>query len=158
VFQLALRLIDMFFERPTNSFLHRRIQSLFSKIAQNQARLRTFCAESGICRRIVDMFRRRDDAAAAYWGVLYAIANVIAEKAPGEQDDEEWASFMDTTMKEMKTLIEEPFGGPRPNQDDLPLETDEPFPVGRSQIQAKLPDTVTTFNRGRDDEDDDLID
>jgi hypothetical protein len=148
----------MFFERPTNSFLHRQFQSLFNKIAQNQARLCTFCAESRICRRIVNVFKRRDDAAVAYWGVLYAIANVIAEKAAGEPDDEEWASFMDTTIKKMKTLITEPFGGPRSNEDEPPVEDDEPFPVGRSQVQAKLPDTVTTLRMGRDDEEDDLID
>jgi hypothetical protein len=158
VFQLGLRVVDMLFERTTNSFLHKRLQNLFSKISQNPAQLRAFCAESRICRRIVDVFKTREDAPAAYWGVLYTIADVIAEKAEFDQDDEEWESFIETTVKEMKTLITEPFGGPRPSGDEPSVDSNEPFPVGRSQMQGGRPETVTTLRRDRGEEEDDLLD
>jgi hypothetical protein len=130
VIGLGVRLVGQMFANPTNSFLHRGLQSLFDEIARDDERLRIFCAESNIRRRILEAFASRHQVHAAYWGALFSFARAIGEK---EEHDDEWKVFLGTTINVMENVIGCPFGGPKPGQGLEQLRKYIEFPVGKSR-------------------------
>jgi hypothetical protein len=150
VISLAASLVGKMFANPTNSFLHRALQSLFDEIARDGEKLGRFCAESKIRTRIVEAFARRDAAYAAYWGALYSFAQAIGEK---EEDDQEWKVFLATTIADIRNVISQPFGGPKPGEGGEQPGQHVPFPVGKSHLQKGVPEAAMTVAPDNDEED-----
>lgn len=135
IISLCEFLFNQLFEKPANTFLHRSFLSVFDVILMNGAKVSDVIKRCDMKNRLIDVYGRREDLHASYWGVLYALVCRIADKT-GDQTGE-WDEFLKVTMFPIKQKLDAQYGGPLPGEQDSDSEEDLVFPLGKSELAAQ---------------------
>ena len=138
VLDLCEALFNQMFEKPANTFLHSAFLSLFDTITMDPERAVSLIEKAQMRKKILETYKKREEISASYWGVLYTLATKIATKFDNEAEtDDEWKAFISDTLEHTKQVIDASYGGPVPDENDVPDEEDSVFPMGRSQMGKK---------------------
>ena len=135
VFDYMKYLFDQIFEHPTHSIMHQTFSLLFDTIMTEQEQFADFVRDANIKYRIREIYEKRGQINAAYWGLLFQISKKIDSLIPSKEDDD-WQNFKETTINKTETLLNAQYGGKLPSYSDSSDSEEVEFPLGRSQLQS----------------------
>ncbi|KAH3743960.1 serine/threonine-protein phosphatase 6 regulatory subunit 3 [Pelomyxa schiedti] len=123
---ITLKLIDLFFEYPWNSFLHQAVQGIIEHIFTEplaSSLKRQIIVEGGILRKILEAEKlnasemNENKPCRDYIAHITRIANVISSDSELTSGDTEWTTYTKTILAERTKKEQGYLGGVKPTAD-----------------------------------------
>ena len=108
-------LFQQMIKKPQFSILHCAFLKVFTLMCEAGADIEELDQAFGLRATIVEEFAHRDNQK-LFYGHLFTVADLIHDHEDLQETSEEWQAFISSSYKEMKDIIENPYGGPKPSK------------------------------------------
>ncbi|OHT05592.1 hypothetical protein TRFO_26593 [Tritrichomonas foetus] len=134
VYDYTRYLFEGIFENPAHSILHQSFSMLFEIIMTEQDKCSEFVKNCNMKYRIQEVYEKRYQIIANYWGLLFNLSNKINDIISTNKDDEDWQNFKNIVLTKTQTILNVEYGGKLPSESDQSDSEEIEFPLGRSQL------------------------
>lgn len=105
---------DLFFEMPTNDFLHIACYNFFEGLSLFPELFSEFLEKHNVFDRLLEVENRRDTLKASFWGHCTQI-ELLLEKT-GNHGPEQFCRFVEDVLKPRKEIMDKNYGGKLPRR------------------------------------------
>jgi hypothetical protein len=128
LYRAIVFLIELFFERRLNSFLHQTVVAVLGKVGGPEEFTRVVDG-SGLVPKILEAQEKRAEFAASFWGHIHELSSLIEKKAPKEFLDKfsGWEEYVREVVTPWGDIVKAPYGGELPTVDNRGSDDDALF-------------------------------
>ena len=111
ILDTILFLFDLFFEYPTNSFLHQVFLSIVQSLTCLNTDFAEFSTKLQLVNKLLDIEKKRGTIMASFWGHCTQIELILKDKI---KENEEWDKYVNDTLIPRDQIIKSNYGGEVP--------------------------------------------